>query len=61
MGQDTIVLVIVGVCAALVAWRIVRRLRGRKGGCGCGDGSSGCSGCNNGAGRGSQGCGGRRV
>lgn len=51
MSQDTIVLIIVAVCAAIVVWGVVRRVRGRKGGCGCGctDGSGsrsgGCSGC----------------
>lgn len=55
MSQDAIVLIIVAVCAALVAWGIVRRVRGKKGGygCGCGGtvrtggrtGGDGCCGC----------------
>lgn len=49
MSQDTIVLIIVAVCVAIVVWGIVRRVRGRKGSCGCTDGSGsrsgGCSGC----------------
>lgn len=43
MDQDTIVLIIVALCAVLVAWGVVRRIRGKKGGCGCSDGSGGCS------------------
>lgn len=49
MDQDTIVLIIVALCAVLVARGIVRRIRGKKGGCGCSDGSGcpsgGCGGC----------------
>lgn len=49
MDQDTIVLIIVALCAVLVAWGVVRRIRGKKGGCGCSDGSGcssgGCGGC----------------
>lgn len=49
MNQDTIVLIIVGICAALVVWGVVRRVRGKKGGCGCSNGSGrrsdGCGGC----------------
>ncbi len=33
MNQDTLVLIIVAVCVAVVVWRIVRRARGRRGGC----------------------------
>ncbi|HIW11197.1 MAG TPA: hypothetical protein H9888_06845 [Candidatus Rikenella faecigallinarum] len=50
MGQDIIVGLIVAVCAGIVVWRLVRRLRG-GGGCGCSGGShaagecSGCEGC----------------
>lgn len=54
MSQDTIVLVIVAVCVAIGVWGAVRRIRGRKGGCGCSDGSgrcsSGCDGCSSSAG-----------
>lgn len=49
MNQDTVVLIIVGICVALVLWGTVRRMRGKKSGCGCSDGSGrrsgGCSGC----------------